>query len=299
MSLQPWRLWARTSGAGIEIYVDPARMLPVSDPPGRAAYLACGAALFNVRTAAAANGLRTRVALVPDPNRPLLVARVEISGGHPATPSDRELAAAIWERRSNREPYSDQVVPSLIRAELDAAAKSEKGLLHFLDENEAARIGHLVTEAERELLSNPAYRAELTRWVGGDRTEDGIPNQVVGPRSALGRDPVRNFVPGRPQPVRYANFEDQPQLAVLSVMTDNLAGWITAGQALEKVWLTATCRGVSVCPLTPPLETDDAWLVRARRHGIGHPHMILRVGYGPLLTARTPRRPTSDVVTWS
>ena len=49
---QPWRLWATTSGAGIEIYVDPARTLPVGDPKGRAAYLACGAALFNVRAAA-------------------------------------------------------------------------------------------------------------------------------------------------------------------------------------------------------------------------------------------------------
>ncbi len=49
---QPWRLWATTSGAGIEIYVDPARTLPVGDPKGRAAYLACGAALFNVPAAA-------------------------------------------------------------------------------------------------------------------------------------------------------------------------------------------------------------------------------------------------------
>jgi len=35
-------------------------------------------------------------------------------------------------------------------------------------------------------------------------------------------------------------------LAVLSVMTDSLVSWIMAGQALERVWLTATGRGPSL-----------------------------------------------------
>jgi nitroreductase len=296
---QPWQLRAKTSGTWIEIEVDPARILPVGDPQGRAAFLACGAALLNVRVAAAANGLQTRVALAPDPDRPFLVAHVELTSGYRATLSERELGAAIWERCTNREPYSDEIVPSVIKSQLEAAAISEHGLLHFLEENEAVRIGHLVADAERQLLSNPFYRAELARWVGEDRAGDGIPSEVLGPRSAIGRNPVRDFVPDRPQPVRYVDFEGQPQLAVVSVPTDNPAGWIAAGQAMERIWLVATRRGLSVCPLTQPLETPDAWLVRARRHGIGRPQMILRVGYGPMLTARTPRRPSSDVVSWA
>jgi hypothetical protein len=105
--------------------------------------------------------------------------------GHSGTPTDRELGAAIWKRCSNREPYSDEIVPSVIRAELDAAARSENGLLHFLDENEAARISHLVAAAERQLLSNPAYRAELGRWAGGDphrrRHPKPSPRTEIGP----------------------------------------------------------------------------------------------------------------------
>lgn len=296
---QPWRLWADTSGTGIELYVDADRILPVGDPDGRAAYLACGAALLNLRVAAAVNGLQTRVVLTPDPNRPLLVARVELSNAYLPTPSDRELGAAIWERHSNRQPYRDDILPASVRAELVVAARSEQGLLHFLDENEVTRVWHLVADAERELLAKPAYRTELARWVGGERAGDGVPSEALGPRSESGRDPVRDFLPDRSVPVRYADFEDRPQLAVLSVVTDNFLGWITAGQALERVWLTATCRGISVCPLTQPLETRDAWLVRARRHGVGHPQMILRLGYGPPVTGRSPRRPATDVVTWS
>jgi nitroreductase len=296
---QPWRLRADTLGMAIEIYVDPARMLPVGDPYGRSAYLACGAALLNLRVAAAANGLQTRVVLAPDPDRPHLVARVGLSDGYLATPSDRELSAAIRQRHSNRQPYRDEVLAPDVKAELVGAAKAEQGLLLFLDENEVTRVGHLIAEAERELLAKPAYRTELARWVGGERAEDGVPSTALGPRSESGRDPVRDFLPARTEPVRYASFEELPQLAVLSVATNSCVGWITAGQALERVWLTATCLGVSVCPLTQPFETRDAWLVRARRHGVGHPQMILRLGYGPPTTGRAPRRPVTDVVTWS
>jgi nitroreductase len=95
--------------------------------------------------------------------------------------------------------------------------------------------------------------------------------------------------------VRYAWFEQQPQLAVLSVGASGPAGWLAAGQALERVWLTATCRGIAVCPLTQPLETAEAWLVRDPRSAAGQPQMILRIGYGLPLPPGAPRRPVADV----
>jgi nitroreductase len=295
---QPWRLRVTDSGSRIELFADPARMLPVSDPHGRAAYLACGAALLNLRVAAAADGRQAHVTLTPDPDRPLFVARVELSDGQLATRADRELCAAIPRRHSNREPYSDEIVPPEVKAELAAAAKSEQGLLRFLDENSSARVRHLALDAERQLLKDHAYRAELAQWVSRDRHADGIDVQALGPRSEIGRDPVRDFAPTRPAPTRYADFEDQPQLAILSVRADNLLGWIAAGQSLERAWLTATCRGISLCPLTQPLETPDAWLVRDAHRGFEYPQMIMRIGYGPPVDARSPRRPVQDVVTW-
>ncbi len=45
---QPWRLCVANSGTTIEIFADPDRMLTVSDPHGRAAYIGCGAALLNL-----------------------------------------------------------------------------------------------------------------------------------------------------------------------------------------------------------------------------------------------------------
>lgn len=296
---QPWRLRVKSAGTTIEMFADPDRMLPVSDPQGRAAYIGCGAALLNVRVAGAAKNLRAHVTLTPDPARPLFVAQIELSAGYRATPQDRELAGAISLRHSNREPYSNKVVPQDIRTELAQAAKSQGCVLRFLDDNEAVRVRRLTADADRELLGNPAYLAELARWVSAERRDDGIPAEALGPRSSVGRDPVRDFAPSRPVPVRYADFEYAPKLAVLSARADSVPSWIAAGQALERVWLTATCLGIALCPLTQPLETADAWLVRDTRWGFDYPQMIMRVGYGPPVRTRSPRRAVCEVVDWS
>ncbi len=73
------------------------------------------------------------------------------------------------------------------------------------------------------------------------------------------------------------------------------AHWLLAGQALQRVLLTATARGIAVSPLTQPLETSDAWLVRDPRSGREVPQMILRLGYG-LPVPPTPRRPVPEVL---
>ncbi len=296
---QPWRMLIKTAGARIELFADAARILPVADPQSRAAYIACGAALFNLRVAAAASGLLPTIRLMPDPRQPLFVAEVELSDGYQAAPWEYELSAAVPLRHTDREPYSNVAVPPAVRTELADAARSEKAMLRFLDDNEAVRIRRLAADAERELLEDPAYRQELARWVGHDRHGDGIPGEAIGPRSAIGRDPGRDFRTDQREPVRYANFEAEPQLAVLSVRGEGALHWIAAGQALERVWLTATCRGISLCPLTQALETPDAWLVRDTRWGYDYPQMIMRVGYGAPPCATSPRRPIADVVTWT
>jgi len=294
---QPWRFRIQDAGSTIELHADPARMLPVGDPDGRAAHIADGAALLNLRVAAAAAGLRPDIRLLPDPGQPLLLAEVRLIGRHDPTRWEGELRAAIWRRQTNREPFSSRPVPPGVRAEMAEAACLEGATLAFLDRDEAARVLSLAAEAERHLLANPAYRAELARWAGGYRDRDGIPGSALGPRSPEGRDPVRDFTPERRHaPVRYAWFEERPQLAVLSAGPGGPRAWLAAGQALERVWLTATCRGIWVCPLTQPLETAGAWQVRDPRSAAGQPQMILRIGYGLPLPPGAPRLPAADVI---
>jgi hypothetical protein len=125
-------------------------MLDVTDPNGRAVHIACGAALLNLRLAAAVAGHETVVQLLPDRDKPLLLATIRLAGPHRVGPSEVELHAAIAQRHTNRGPFSRRPVPPGVLAELTDAARNEGGILHILDRDETARVLHLVRDAERD-----------------------------------------------------------------------------------------------------------------------------------------------------
>jgi len=293
---QPWRFRYQEADQTIELYADPTRTLRHADPGGRAVHIACGAALFNLRLAIAAADRAPVVRLLPRPQAPQLLATVRIAGQYRAHKGQRELFAAIGRRHTNRSPFSDRQIPPPVRAELVEAAKLEGALLHFLGHAAVRAVLDRTAEADLAQRNDPAYRSELAKWTGGDRDHDGIPDSAFGPRAADGAVPMRDFSLGRPPgQVRYARFEGSPQLAVLSTRFDGPADWLRGGQALQRVLLLATARGIAVGPLTQALETADAWLVRDPGSGIEQPQMVLRFGYGP--PARpTPRRPVCDVI---
>jgi nitroreductase len=292
---QPWRFRFEPASQTIDLYADPARMLPVGDPDGRAVHIACGAALFNLRLAATVAGHLPVVRLLPGAGQPLLLATVRLAGPCRAAQDEMELRAVIAARHTNRSPFSGRAVPPGVLAELAEAARIESAVLHFPGREETSRLLALAQDAERDQLADPAYRDELARWAGGERDLEGVPDMVAGPSDPARATPVRDFTPTQPHRAGYAWFEEQPQLAVLSTLGNTRADWLRAGQALERAWLTATLRGVAVTPLTQPLETADAWLVRDPQSGIEYPQMIVRLGEG-LPVPHAPRRPVSDVL---
>jgi nitroreductase len=292
---QPWRFRVSRADQIIELYADPSRMLKDGDPHGRAVHISCGAALFNLRLAVAVGGREAVVRLLPDPGQPQLLAELRLAGPYRPGEADTELHAAITARHTNRQPFSNRPVPPGVLAELVQSASSEGATLHFPDHSETSRLLHLISDAERDLLADPGYRTELAQWVGENRDRDGIPSSALGPRDPVGRTPVRDFTPDQHQPLGYAWFEENPQLAVLSTAGGTRKDWMHAGQALQRVLLNATAHGIAAAPLTQPLETADAWLVRDPREDAEQPQMILRLGYG-LPASATPRRPVSDVL---
>src|SRR5216683_7101861 len=268
------------------------RMMPFQR--GSAQSSCCGPPVMTTPDSAAADfvvaGREPVVRLLPDPGQPQLLAAVRLAGPYRPGEADTELQAAIEARHTNRRPFSNRPVPPGVLAELVQAASTEGATLHLPDHAETARLLYLVSDAERDLLADPGYRAELAHWAGGNRDQDGIPGSALGPRDPVGRTPVRDFTPDRHQPLGCDWFEEAPRLAVLSTAGGTRKDWLRAGQALQRVLLTATLRGIAAAPLTQPLETADAWLVRDPRAGVEQPQMILRLGYG-LPVPATPRRP--------
>jgi nitroreductase len=288
---QPWLF--RLRDGGVDVYADRGRQVPVIDPDGRELVISVGAAVFNLRVAMLALG-RTPILLpLSGTRRPSLLARVVPGSARAVSPTATALAAQIPVRRSNRWPFTGQALPAGLVDELVAAAAAEGAVLKIAGRGLSATVIDLVRVAEVTSRNDPAYRTELAAWtVGRDRT-DGVPAAVFGPLSGLLGLPLRDFGLAQPGPRPVADFETRPTVAVLYAR-DTPAQWLRAGQALQRVLLTATVRGVSTTLMTQPLENPT---LRDRLTGVaGRPQVILRLGYAQHAVARTPRRPLGDVV---
>lgn len=290
---QPWRF--RLRDGGIEVCVDRDR-LPAIPARDWAARVSCGAALYNLRLALAMAGRPAAVRLRPYTGAPDVAARLVPDRPRPPSPSESELYAAIARRHSNREPFFATPVPGDLRSRLIEAARAEAGWLEMVIGAAAvAAVAEIAHAANRVLQRDPAYAAELARWVRTEPAPDGVPVGAGGPvgepqdllpQRAFG---ARTRAPGR-------DFEPEPLVAVLGSPGDSATDQIAAGQALERVLLAATSARLAVSMLSQPIEVPSAReQLRLALGRYGTPQMVLRIGYGQP-GFPTPRRPVSDVI---
>ena len=294
---QPWAF--RVSPDVIELHADPARRLPVADGQDVELRIACGAALFTLRLALEARGVRPEVARLPDPDRPGLVAEIRSGGATVATPQIQELLAATARRRTNRHPFSDVPVAVSDQQQLCRAAAVEGASLHLVqDPARRAELGELATRAHRIQMADPDFRAELAAWTGtsADRP-DGVPVFAGARPAGQDRWVLRDFTAGAgPERIAGKDFEDEPLIAVLTATFGGALGDVQAGEALQRVLLTATVEALAVSYLSQLVEVPE---VRAAVHQLlgtlRPPQVVLRIGHG-WPTRRVPRRAVSDML---
>ncbi|MGC5015716.1 Acg family FMN-binding oxidoreductase [Streptosporangium sp. DT93] len=290
---QPWRFVVRHREY-VELHADPDRRLKVADPRGRSLHVSCGAALLNLRLALRVSGHRPITWSVPaaGDGSPTLLAAVRPASAAPASAAEHTLYEAITTRRTNRQPFTGRSVPRAVTDELSRAARMEGADLVLLDASASAVLLEEVAAAEEALTRDRDYRAELARWTSGRSHHDGMPPYVQGPRPVGDLAPVRDLA--RVSGER-ARFEAHPRLAVVTTPGDGPADWLRAGQALQRVLLVATVHGVSTSFLNQPLDLRDMRRRTDPRHPVGHPQMILRLGYGPAVP-HAPRRPALELL---
>ncbi|PWI13214.1 nitroreductase [Streptomyces sp. Act143] len=301
---QPWRFRLVTGERLLLLRADLSRAMRRTDPDNRALHIGCGAALFNLRVAAAHAGLSAQVRLLPDPDDPTALAAVRLTD---ATGTDRQaddlarLHPAIRQRHTSRYPFDEKDLPGDVRDALRTAAAQEGAELLFPGSWHIEAVLDLVRDAESRDALDPSSREDLQRWTRlgpeADIATDGVPEYAFGPRRRDGRAPQRDFAGRRPVADRGSvSFESSPHLALLSTPADTTADWLRAGQALERVLLEATSAGLAASLTSHPLESGDLrTLARDPVAGHGPVQMVLRLGYGPLGPA-TPRRPVRDVL---
>ncbi|MGC4868715.1 Acg family FMN-binding oxidoreductase [Micromonospora sp. DT53] len=291
---QPW-LFRLRDGA-IEVVADPARQLAVADRSGWANRVACGAATYNARLALAMRSRPAEVHPRPCSAESAVIARLIPGPQRPPTYAEQVLYAAIGRRRSNRAPFWPEPVPADVRIRLIDAARGESAWLDLLVGMTAlAGFAEIAGSADRVLRRDARYQAELISWIHADDAPEGAPVRAGAPlpepQDLL---PQRAFGNRRRAPAR--EHEPEPLVGVLGVAGDGPVDQINAGQALQKVLLTATDAGLATSMISQPIEVPAARDQLRRSLGrTGYPQLALRIGYGAP-GRPTPRRDIVDVV---
>jgi hypothetical protein len=295
---QPWRF--RLGRQSIVLVGDRERRLPGIDPEDHELRIACGAALFTLRLALHGQGVRPLVTVLPDPAEPDVLAVVRHGGNRPITPELRRLLDAVPRRHTNRHPFTDSPVDSPEQFALRRAAQDEGGWLQFVQEpSERGRLRELAALAHERQMAEPAVLDELARWTAtGPERRDGVPATAGGPLPEPTTGWVhRDFTGGSARAAAGERpFEREPLVAVLTSHLSGRMGDLQAGQALQRILLTATADGLAVSFLSQIVEVPETrerlrHLIRATRP----PHAVLRIGRGHPVPA-TPRRQVHDLL---
>lgn len=306
---QPWLFVA--TGESVQVWSDPDRSLPVLDPDGRAVHISCGAAVALGQAYAVSRGLSCAVTLLPDSAEPQHLADLLLDAGPEPTDEQRALGAAVARRHTDRRPFATRAVPEELVRRMAAAARQEGCSLTVVRSvDDAAAVAVTLARADDLLSRDSAYLDELRRWSGREAAStDGVPTEAAGPAPA-GRASsfrLRDFDPDTagsgattsrsrdlvPPPAEH------PLVVVLATEGDDPRSWLLAGRALGRVLLTVDADGLASSPMTQALEVADTRArLRADLGLVGHPQMVLRVGFpapGPPAPAGG-RRPLTEVL---
>ena len=316
---QPWHF--RFRQRTVEVHRNPDRELVVDDPDGRMTLISCGAAVFNIRVAAASLGRDTTVSVVPDPDPATLVAEVVVENAAADLEDPAALFPYLSRRRTNRQPVAEHALPDKVRQRLSHAATREGAVLEWVEDPARMRWLMALASGPELIRSGISRRADQTTAgteVAGQSpaappqgletpTHPPAPGQspAAPPQAPETAAPSRPEIPAprsevtvqAPDPMGAAEPGDpHPTLAVLWTARDDRATWVTAGQALERVLLVASTYGLAASMINQPFEhTDMRWLVRERSTGWSEPQVVLRFGQGQEAPS-TPRRPAAAFV---
>jgi hypothetical protein len=296
---QPWAF--RVVDQGIEVYADYSRRLPVADPRDRELTISIGAAIANLRVAAAHFGLDSNVLYSPvtrDPETALAL----VTFCETCNPREdlRRLFGAVTRRHTNRVAFETrEIEPEILGKICELVDASDH--LRFVLSQERGRAAELVEEADQRLLANPMWRIELSHWVRTNDTSanDGLCGDafvIPGPLAAFAPWLVRSFDVGD---VRGRADRDLAENAagLLVLMSDeDQASLLRAGESLELLLLALTALGVQYAFLNQPIQVPELrrelWnLVRTPRP----PQVLLRIGYAAAVKHAAPRRRVASV----
>jgi molybdopterin/thiamine biosynthesis adenylyltransferase/nitroreductase len=268
---QPWRF--HTDNKTLWVLHDQQRSRSLLDSDSTAAYVGLGAAIENVRIAAAERGLETLVDYFPQTG----IARSDTEAvaalqfaDNPALQSSAEagLSREIQRRMTNRTIYGREELGESARRQLVEMAASRGVQLMLLEgQHELDEIGSLVGAGDRLRMLSPELHAEMmaeVRWTPdeAESTRDGLdlttlllkPHQEAAFR-LIRRAEVAAFLREQASGTGLTalsnnTISQSSAIGLISAQASDGTMVVKAGQAVQAVWLEATRLGLALHPMT-------------------------------------------------
>jgi hypothetical protein len=301
---QPWRFFR--GDHEISIAANNERQLLEADPHGREMMISCGAALFNVRVALRYLGFVPKTVVLPDRELPNLIARVTWDEQVPPVEYERKLFAEISRRRTHRGGFDPARLPAALLDALPQEAIKEKATLTLVTGNQllTSAIAAVVDAGDCALRLNVARAKEEAHWAPGpgSHRQDGVPPTAY---SAQPEHTEPDFVSrgfahghgwGLASAPETAVVRSAGVVGLLTTSADQPSDWVHAGQALQRVLLTASSCHVAAALHSQPLEIPLLReFIRVHLAGRAYPQMVLRLGATSEKSVSV-RRPVEDVL---
>lgn len=259
---QPWCIDAQPTELTISVAPEHTSTMDVGF---RGSAVAVGAALYNVRIAAAARGMLGPVSVSDDVDGSPVRATMHFGNG--SDPALADLYEPMLARETNRHRGTPQPLDDQTIKVLTVTAEREGARLRLLTERDdlsraatifgaADRIRYLTRQLHTEMLS------EL-RWPGDPDPDTGIDVRSL---ELDASDLALMDIVRRPDVMAYLAEWDagsalgdgmrdevlgSSALAVLTVTGGRLRDYVRGGSAVEAVWIVAQREGLAVRPLSP------------------------------------------------
>ncbi|MET9460880.1 hypothetical protein ABZY05_38435 [Streptomyces canus] len=314
---QPWRMVVH--GDTIDVHSDPSRRMPLNDASGREHFAGLGCAVENMVIAARAAGSASQVTLFPDGPLSDHVARIALKKDR--TGQDRDLAAAIPHRHTNRGPYTSAPVDLSGFTEQSSRVHGAS-VLWITDEQARQRLGRLYVEATEAITADTAQSTEAFTWFRSsrdsiDKHRDGLTLDGQGLSGltvfAAKLLPAQSRKDGDDYWVKATREVHTATAAAYGVITvddvTDRTAQVNGGRLLTRMHLTATTLGLGLHHMNQITERID------RDTTAGHPDVFsarwaallgrpastgllsFRIGHPERTPGLSPRRSLDAVIT--
>ncbi|MCV6969275.1 Rv1355c family protein [Mycobacterium bohemicum] len=259
---QPWRIVVNDRAIQILLSAEESSTMDVGF---RASAVALGAAMFNVRVAAAGHAL---------------LGPVTFEDGHPDTPlratmawgtgSDPRLAALyrpMLARQTNRHRGDPVPIQPAVAAHLESVTAAEGARVRLItDRREISEVADILADTDRIRYLTPHLHAEMVselRWPADPSPETGI--DVRGLELDSGEQAALQLVRRPDVMAELARWDAgaalgdmirqragaSAALAVIITGGTTLTDYARGGMALEALWIAAEQSGLGVHPVSP------------------------------------------------